>query len=209
MKILIVDDHAVVRRGVRQILDEEFPGAQITEATNGAEALELARKDQWTCIVLDISMPGRSGLDALRELKVSSPKVPVLVLSGHPEDQYALRVLKLGAAGYLTKDQAPEELVKALKRVLAGGKYITAALAEKLADQLQGETTRAPHELLSDREFEVLRGIATGRALKEIAAELSISEKTVSTYHTRLLEKMRLRSDAEVVRYALEHGLLN
>jgi len=207
MRILIVDDHAVVRRGLRQILADEFSGAKFAEAQNAGEALALASAEKWDCIVLDITLPGRNGLEVLRELGAHGSKVPVLVLSAHPEDQYALRVLKAGAAGYMTKDHAPEELVKAVKKVIAGGKYITGALAEKLADQLRRDTSRAPHELLSDREFQVLRMIAASRAIKEIAAELSLSEKTVSTYHTRLLEKMNMRSDADLVRYAIEHGL--
>jgi DNA-binding NarL/FixJ family response regulator len=209
MRILLADDHAVVRRGLRQILADEFPDAIFAEAGNAGEVIEFASKDEWSCIVLDITMPGRSGLEALRELKQFLPKVPVLVLSAHSEDQYALRVLKVGASGYLTKDHAPEELVKAVKKVISGGKYITPALAEKLAEKLRGDPNRAPHELLSDREFQVLRMIASGLPIKKIAAELSLSEKTVSTYHTRLFEKMELHSDAELVRYALEHRLVS
>jgi two-component system, NarL family, invasion response regulator UvrY len=208
MRFLIADDHAVVRRGLREMLAEEFPGAVFAEAANGAEALACVRQQDWDCVVLDISMPGRNGLEALKEIRAEYPKLPVLVLSAHPESQYAFRVLKAGASGYMTKDHAPDELVGAVKKVLAGGKYITAALAEKLAENLQTDTGRPPHELLSDREFQVLGMITDGKALKEIAAELALSEKTVSTYHARLLAKMKMRSDVELARYAIAHGLV-
>ncbi len=207
MKIILADDHAVVRRGLRQILSDEFPDAIFAETARAGEVIALVSEAPCDCVVLDISMPGRSGLDALRELRQSYAKLPVLVLSAHPEDQYALRVLKAGASGYLTKDHAPEELVKAVKKVLTGGKYVTPALAEKLAEQVGGAASEKPHELLSDREFHVLRMIAAGKSIKEIAGDLSLSEKTVSTYHTRLLEKMNLRSDADLVRYSIEHHL--
>jgi DNA-binding NarL/FixJ family response regulator len=208
IKILIADDHAVVRRGLKQILADEFPKAVFGEAANFGEVLDQVWKHKWDCVVLDIVMPGRSGVEALGEIKRERPKLPVLMLSTHPEDQYALRVLKAGASGYITKDRAPEELIAAVKRLLAGGRYITPSLAEKLAERLQTDTDRPPHELLSDREFEVLQMIVEGKAIKEIASVLSLSEKTVSTYHTRMLEKMNMHSDVELARYAIEHRLI-
>ena len=209
MRILIADDHAVVRQGLKQILADKFPAAEFGEAGNAGEVMDFVWKQEWDIAVLDITMPGRSGLDALKDLRQARPKLPVLVLSAHPEDQYAMRVLKAGASGYMTKDRAPEELVEAVKKVLDGGKYVSPMLAEKLAVHLQTDTERPVHETLSDREFQVLRMIATGKALKEIAAELSLSEKTVGTYHTRLLEKMRMHSDVELTRYAIESRLVD
>src|SRR5450432_2626352 len=209
MRILIADDHAVVRQGLKQILADSFPAAEFGEAGNAGEVLERAWKQDWDVVVLDIKMPGRSGLDALKELRQAKPKLPLLVLSAHPEDQYAVRVLKAGASGYMTKDRAPEELMQAVKKVLGGGKYVSPILAEKLATQLTTDTTRPLHESLSDREFQVLQMIASGRALKEIAAELSLSEKTIGTYHIRLLEKMGMHSDVELTRYAIEQRLVD
>ncbi len=209
MRILIADDHAVVRQGLKQILADEFPNSDFGEAGNAGEVLDQAWKQEWDVVVLDITMPGRSGLEALKELRQSRPKLPVLVLSAHPEDQYAVRVLKAGASGYMTKDHAPEELVQAVKKVIGGGKYVSPLLAEKLVSQLHSDTGQPPHETLSDREFQVLRMVASGKALKEIAVELSLSEKTVGTYHIRLLEKMRMHSDVELTRYAIEHRLVD
>ncbi len=208
MKILLADDHAVVRHGLKQILAEVFKRASFGEARIAQEALDLVWKEDWDVVVLDITMPGRSGLDVLREIKRSRPKVPVLVLSMHPENQFAVRVLKRGAAGYMTKESAPEELVGAMKKVLAGGRYVSNSLAEKLATYLSSETSRPPQELLSDREFQVLRLLASGKIVSEIARELSLSVKTISTYRTRILEKMGLRNNAELMHYAIQHQLV-
>src|SRR5436305_179073 len=208
MRILIADDHAVVRRGLKQILADEFKQAHFGEAANAREALDRLRKENWDAVVLDITMPGRSGLEALKEIREEKPKLPVLVLSMHPEDQFAVRVLKSGASGYMTKESAPEELVGAIKKVLAGGRYVSAALAEKLATYLSTDTQKSPQELLSDREFQVLRLIASGKIVSEIAKELSLSVKTISTYRTRILEKMGLRNNAELMHYAMQHQLV-
>jgi DNA-binding NarL/FixJ family response regulator len=208
MKILLADDHAVVRHGLKQILAEEFNKAEFGEARNAQEALDLVWKGQWDIAILDITMPGRSGLEVLREIKKSRPKLPVLVLSMHPENQFALRVLKRGASGYMTKESAPEQLVGAVKKVLAGGRYVSTSLAEKLATYVSADSQKAPQELLSDREFQVLRLIASGKMVSEIAQELSLSVKTISTYRTRILEKMRLRNNAELMHYAMQHHLV-
>ena len=207
MKFLIVDDHAIVRRGLRQILDEEYPRSEFGEAHDAGQALDLVARRKWDLMLLDITMPGRSGLDLLQDLRRARTVFPVLVLSMHSEDEFAVRVLRAGAAGYLNKETAPDELVNAVKTVMRGAKYISPSLAEKLATELGREVPRPRHEQLSDREFEVLRQLASGRLLKEIAADLSLSSKTVSTYRTRILQKMRLRSNADLVRYALHHGL--
>jgi DNA-binding NarL/FixJ family response regulator len=208
MKILLADDHAMVRRGLRQILADEFKRATFGEARNAQEALDQVWKENWDIVVLDITMPGRSGLDVLREIKKSRPKLPVLVLSMHPENQFAVRVLKRGANGYMTKESAPEEFVGAIKKILAGGRYVSPSLAEKLATYVSGETQKPPQELLSDREFQVLRLIASGKIVSEIAKELSLSVKTISTYRTRILEKMGLRNNAELMHYAMQHQLV-
>ena len=206
MKILIVDDHAMVREGLKRILLDEFKDAAFGEAGNATEALEQVWKKPWELVLLDISMHGRSGLDVLKEIRVSAFKVPVLVLSGHPEEQYAVRVLKAGAAGYLVKGSAPQELCRAARRVLSGGKYITPSLAEQLAAQVQA-SDRPAHESLSNREYQVMLLIAEGKASKEIGDELSLSVKTVGTYRTRILEKLHLRNNAELMRYVLERDL--
>lgn len=208
MRILVADDHAVVRRGVRDMLGEEFPNAIFGDAANAQETLDQTWKEPWDLILLDISMPGRSGLDVLRDLKTARPGTPILVQSMHAEAQFAVRVLKAGAAGYLTKDSLPEDLIHAVKKVLAGGRYVSPSLAEHLAGFLTAERGRPAHELLSDREFQVLRKLAAGRTVKEIGAELSLSIKTISTYRTRLLDKLDLRSNAEIAIYAEQEGLL-
>src|SRR6185437_10616865 len=190
MKILLTDDHAVVRHGLKQILADEFKKATFGEARNAQEALNKVWKENWDVVVLDITMPGRSGLEVLREIKKSKPKLPVLVLSMHPEGQFAVRVLKRGASGYMTKESAPEELVGAIKKVLAGG----------------GQ--KPPQEKLSDREFQVLRLIASGKIVSEIAQELSLSVKTISTYRSRILEKMGMKNNAELMHYAMQHQLV-
>jgi two-component system, NarL family, invasion response regulator UvrY len=209
MKILLADDHAVVRHGLKQILADEFKRAAFGEARNAQEALDLIWKENWDVVVLDITMPGRSGLEVLREIKKSRPRLPVLVLSMHPENQFALRVLRRGASGYMTKESAPDELVGAIKKVLAGGRYVSASMAEKLATYVSSsESQKPPQELLSDREFQVLRLIASGKIVSEIAKELSLSVKTISTYRTRILEKMGLRNNAELMHYAMQHQLV-
>ncbi|HEY9509597.1 MAG TPA: response regulator transcription factor [Verrucomicrobiae bacterium] len=209
MKILLTDDHAVVRHGLKQILADEFKKATFGEARNAHEALNKVWKEDWDVVVLDITMPGRSGLEVLREIKKSKPKLPVLVLSMHPEGQFAVRVLKRGASGYMTKESAPEELVGAIKKVLAGGRYVSNSLAEKLANYLSdGETQKPPQEKLSDREFQVLRLIASGKIVSEIAKELSLSVKTISTYRSRILEKMGMKNNAELMHYAMQHQLV-
>ena len=208
INVLIADDHPIVRQGLRQILSEISDMKLAGEAVNGHEALAMVRAGGYDVLVLDITMPGRSGLDILKELKHEQPDLPVLVLSIHAEAQFAERVLKAGAAGYLTKENAPDELVKAIRKVVSGGKYISRSLAETLAHNLGTPFDRLPHETLSDREFQVLRLMARGKTLAEIAEELSLSAKTVSTYRSRLLEKMNLRTNAEIIRYAIENGLI-
>jgi DNA-binding NarL/FixJ family response regulator len=192
---------------LKQILTDEFKRATFGEARNAQEAIDLVWKQDWDVVVLDITMPGRSGLDALREIKKSKPRLPVLVLSMHPENQFAMRVLKSGASGYMTKESAPDELVGAVKKVLAGGRYVSAALGETLAASLSNNQ-RAPQEKLSDREFQVLRLIASGKMATEIAKELSLSIKTISTYRTRILEKMGMKNNAELMHYAIQHRLV-
>lgn len=209
MKILLTDDHAVVRHGLKQILADEFKKATFGEARNAQEALNKVWKENWDVVVLDITMPGRSGLEVLREIRKSKPKLPVLVLSMHPEGQFAVRVLKRGASGYMTKESAPEELVGAIKKVLAGGRYVSPSLAEKLATYLSGgDGQKPPQEKLSDREFQVLRLIASGKMVSEIAQELSLSVKTISTYRSRILEKMGMKNNAELMHYAMQHQLV-
>jgi len=208
MKILLTDDHAVVRHGLKQILADEFKKATFGEARNAQEALNRIWKENWDVVVLDITMPGRSGLEVLREIKKSKPKLPVLVLSMHPEGQFAVRVLKRGASGYMTKESAPAELVGAIKKVLAGGRYVSPALAEKLATYVSSDAPKTPQEKLSDREFQVLRLIASGKIVSEIAEEHSLSVKTISTYRARILEKMEMKNNAELMHYAMQHQLV-
>jgi two-component system invasion response regulator UvrY len=207
IRILLVDDHAIVRQGIRTILSIAFDRAKFGEAGNTGEAIDLVSKQEWDLVVLDIQMPGRDGIDALKELRTLRPNLPVLMLTAYPEEQMALRVLKAGGAGYLTKDRASEELALAVQTVVDGHKYIPDSLAERLAVALQGNSTKAPHEMLSDREYQVLRLFGAARSVKEIAAELSLSVKTVSTYRTRILEKLKLHSNAELTRYAIQQGL--
>jgi two-component system, NarL family, invasion response regulator UvrY len=208
IRVLIVDDHAIVRRGLRELLSDEFPGAAFGEASDARQAMDQLRKKEWDVALLDITLSGKSGLDLLKELKVEWPKLPVLVLSGHPEDQFAVRVLKAGAGGYMTKESAPEELAKAIRKVLAGGRYVSPALAEKLALGVRKDPTRAPHETLSDREYEVMSRIGSGKTVTEIAEELSLSAKTISTYRARVLGKLDVKNSAEIVLYAIRNGLV-
>ncbi|CAE6789110.1 response regulator [Nitrospira defluvii] len=207
--ILVVDDHAVVRQGVRQILSEQFQDAVIGEAASAQEMMEQMRRHNWDVVVLDVGMPGKSGLDALKDLKQASPKLPVLVLSAYPEDQLARRMLKAGAAGYLNKDSAPNELVRALRKILGGGKFVSAAVAELLASNLDDHCEKPLHEQLSDREYQVMCLIAVGKSLKEIADDLCVGVSTINTYRARILEKMQLRNNTELTHYAIENRLVN
>lgn len=208
MRILIVDDHALVRQGLRQLLADEMGQAEVAEAADARAALELAGTKKWDVVVLDINLPGRSGFEVLQELKQRQPRLPVLVLTAYPEDQLALRALEAGAAGYVTKQSANEELVNALKKVLAGGSYISPSLAEKIAGRMRRGLEVAPHEKLSPREFEVMVKLAGGRSLKEIAGELALSVKTVSTFRSRVMEKLGLQNNVELAHYAAERGLI-
>ena len=208
MRILLADDHALVRQGLKLILADHFKNPVFGEARNAHEALARASKDTWDVVVLDITMPGRSGLDVLREIRRLRPKLPVLILSMHPEDQFAVRMLKIGAAGYLTKESAGEELAGAIRKVLAGGRYISPSLAERMASYLDMDVLKAPHERLSDREYLILRMIASGKQVSQIARELSLSVKTISTYRARVLQKTDLKNNAELTRYAVERGLV-
>ena len=208
-RILIADDHEIVRRGLRQILTDEFPKLQVGDAANARDAVEAVRKQAWDAVLLDINMPGRSGLDVLEELKRLRPAMPVVVLTAFPEEDYAVRAFKLGASGYVSKESASDELLAALRKALAGGRYVTASLAEKLAASVAGDAPLDPHETLSNRELQVLRLIAQGRTIKEVAAELSLSEKTIGTYRTRLSEKMGLATNVELARYAFQHKLVD
>jgi DNA-binding NarL/FixJ family response regulator len=208
-KILIIDDHAVVRDGVKKIFDEQ-PGAVVFgEASTGREALQLAREEDWDLAVLDLSLGNESGLEVLKELKQIRPRLPVLILSMHSEEQYARRAFKAGASGYITKDSRRAELAQAVNKIAAGGTYITSALAERLVFDLGRESNRPPHEMLSDREFEVMRLIASGKTVTEIADLLSLSDKTISTYRARLLEKMAMKTNAELTRYAIQNKLVD
>ena len=208
LRILIADDHTVVRKGLRQILLDEFPGAEIEEVADGGELVKKVMAARWDVVVSDLSMPGRSGLDALQQIKLTHPDLPVLILSIHPEEQYALRALKSGASGYLSKDTAPDELVKAVQKVLLGKKYISQAIAEKLANTFSSDASMLPHENLSDREFDVMKFLANGKSVSEIADILSLSVTTVSTYRARIMTKMNLKSNSDLTKYAIENNLL-
>jgi DNA-binding NarL/FixJ family response regulator len=209
MKVLIADDHAVFRRGLKETICEAFAKVTFGEAKTAQETIKLVRQQDWNIVILDISMPGKSGLDILAELRELRPKLPVLFLSMHPEEQYARRSLKSGAAGYLTKDSVPDELKTAVRRVLGGGRYVSETLAEKLAFDLRQGADLPLHELLSAREFQVLRMIAQGKTVKNIAEEISLSVKTVSTYRARILQKTDKKTTAELIRYALEAQLVD
>jgi two-component system invasion response regulator UvrY len=208
MKILLIDDHAVVRQGLKLILADHIRSARFGEAQNAGEALNRVSKETWDVAVLDITMPGRNGWEVLREIKRLRPKLPVLVLSMHPEDQFAVRMLKNGAAGYLTKESAGEELAGAIKKVVSGGRYVSPSLAERMAAYLDIDVQKPPHERLSDREFQIMRMMASGKPVSQVARELSLSVQTISTYRARILEKMDLKNNAEMTRYAIEKGLL-
>jgi two-component system, NarL family, invasion response regulator UvrY len=205
---LIVDDHAIIRQGLKQILADAFPNSTFGEAGDGPDALRRVRDRPWDIVLLDITMPGGGGLDALQQLVEARASMAVLVLSMHPEDQFAVRVLKAGAAGYITKNTASEEVVGAVRKVLAGGKYVSSALAETLASGLAPAAGTRPHELLSQREAQVMKLIAIGKSAKEIAADLALSVKTVSTYRARILEKMKFKTNADIIRYAMHEKLV-
>lgn len=208
MNILIADDHAIVRRGLIELLREEFSSATIVEASDGVEVSEKIGLLVWDIIMLDISMPGRNGVDLLKQLRSDGIKAPILMLSIHSEEQYALRVLKAGASGFLNKNSATNELIEAVRRVLSGRKYITASLAEKLASGTSDNTNKPLHELLSDREMQVFQLIASGKTVSDIADAISLSVNTISTYRARILEKLGLNNNVEISRYAIDHGLI-
>jgi two-component system, NarL family, invasion response regulator UvrY len=207
-RILIVDDHNVVRRGLRDILAEEFEQLETGDATDGEEARRLLQSQAWDLVLLDIGLPGRSGLSVLEEIKRAQPRLPVLVLSMHPEEAYAIQAFRLGACGYLTKQTAADELRLAVRKALAGGRYVTPSLAEQLAEIVGNDAPSEPHLLLSARELQVLRGVAAGTSQKGIAAELSLSEKTIATYRRRIAFKTGLHTNVELTRYALQRGLV-
>lgn len=208
IRVLIADDHPIVRSGLRRIAEEDRGITVTAEAASGDAALVALQQHVADVVLLDVSMPGAPFTDTLRRLREEHPTVRILVLSAHPEDQWAVRALRGGAAGYLTKDHSPEQLLDAIRRVYRGGRYVSSTLAERLAMQLGHEMLGSPHEQLSDREFDVLRGLGMGRSIKQVAAELRLSPKTVSTYRARLMEKMRLETNADLVRYAAQHGLM-
>ena len=208
LKVLVVDDFPLFRRGVRDLLAEGFQDSKIGEAGNAHEMLELLRRKPWDVAVLDISMPGMSGLDAIKQVKKEFPDLPVLILSMYPEDQYAIRMFKAGADGYLNKSSAPEELVKAIKKVHEGGKYVSPSLGEALAFTVNPGAEKDPHQLLSDREYEVLCLIGSGKTISQIADTMNLSVTTISTYRARILEKMRMKTNAELARYAIQKGLV-
>lgn len=208
IKILIADDHAIVRKGLKQIVSDTPDMVVAGEAADGPTVFDLVSKAGWDVVLLDISMPGRGGVDILKQLKNQRPELPVLILSMYPEEQYAVRCLKAGASGYLTKESAPEELISAVRKVIAGGRYVSSSLAEKLAFELQIDTEKPPHEILSDREYQVMLLIASGKIVSKIAEELSLSVKTISTYRARILEKMNMKGNAQLMHYAIRHGLV-
>ena len=209
IKILIADDHTIFREGLKHIL-AEYPDLVVAdEANNGQEVLDKIWKNNYDMVLLDITMPGMTGLEVLKQLKNEKPKLPVLILSMHPEEQYAIRVLRAGASGYLTKESAPDELITAIRKISQGRKYITPSLAERLATEVEADSEKPLHDILSDREYQVLRMIAAGKTVKHIAKELSLSIKTVSTYRTRIMEKMKMKTNAEVMHYVIKHQLLD
>jgi two-component system invasion response regulator UvrY len=208
IRILISDDHAIVREGLKQILADTDDLVVAGEATNGHEVIEHVRREDWDMVLLDLAMPGKDGLETLKEIKREKPKLPVLVLSIYPEEQYAVRALKAGASGYLTKESAPEELIAAIRKVSQGGKYISSSLAEKLASHLEIAADKPVHETLSDREYQVMLMIASGKTVKEIADDMCLSVKTVSTYRVRALSKMGMKNNSEFTYYAIKYGLI-
>lgn len=208
-KVLIADDHPLFRRGLKDILQAQPDIELVGEADTGHRTLEMARKQRWDALVLDITMPGLGGMEILNTLKKEQPKLPVLILSAHPENQYAVRALRTGAAGYMTKETAPQELIRGLRRILQGGKYVSDTLAEKLAIDVSSPRDKKPHELLSHREYEIMRMIASGKSLGKIASKLALSPRTVSTYRSRILDKMHMKTNTDLIRYALENKLID
>jgi len=208
-KILIADDHPIVRKGLRQILEEGGIGRKVEEAGSGKEAVEKVRAGSFDIALLDISMPEMSGLEALEEIKKLRPSLPVLILSIYPEEEYAVRALKSGASGYMTKKSAPDELITAIRKIVRGSRYISPSLADFLASHLTEENSKPLHETLSNREFQVMRMIAAGRSLKEIAYDMSLSPKTISTFRTRILQKMQLQNNADLIQYAIKNKLID
>lgn len=208
MRALIVDDHTITRAGLKRILSDISPSAVIGEAANGAQALELVMSARWDIVMLDINLPDRSGLEVLKAIKKARPELPVLVLSMYPVDQYALRVLRAGGAGYLTKESAPDQLLDAVRRITTGVRYITPEVAECIAQDWSRDRAQSVHEALSDREFEVMRLIASGKSVGDIAKDLSLSVKTISTYRARILQKLRLRHNAELTHFAIANKLI-
>jgi two-component system, NarL family, invasion response regulator UvrY len=208
IKILIADDHPIVRAGFKQVISDMPDMLVADEAGNGQEVLNLIGKKDYDLVLLDISMPGRSGLEILKDLKSEKPKLPVLILSIYPEEQYAIRALRAGASGYMTKASAPNELILAIRKISEGGKYISASLAEKLAYYLDGDAAKPPQETLSDREYQVMLMIASGKTVTEIANELCLSVKTISTYRTHIREKMKMKNNAEITLYAVQNKLV-
>jgi two-component system, NarL family, invasion response regulator UvrY len=209
IRILIADDHPIVRRGLREILTETKDLFDVHEAENGPEVLERLEGGRYDVLVLDISMPGLSGLDVLKQIKKRKSSIPVLILSRHPEQQYAVRSLRAGASGYLTKESAPQELSKAIQRIARGGKYVSISMADQLLDYIDDDFTKKLHEKLSDREFQVLQMIASGKTVGEIAEEMLLSVNTISTYRMRVLEKMNLENNAQIMFYAMNEGLIS
>ncbi len=208
IKILIADDHPIVRKGLKEILSEHPDMKVLGEAQNSREVLNFVRKEHWDVVVLDITMPGRDGLDVLKELKKKRPRLPVLILSIHPEEQYGVRALKAGASGYLTKESAPDRLVSAIRKILERGKYVSPGLAEKLAFDVEKDPQKLPHERLSDREYQVLGMIASGKTVGQIGGELSLSVKTISTYRSRILSKMGMKTNAELTHYVIRNKII-
>ncbi len=209
LRILVADDHAIVRQGLKQVLVEEFPDAYIEESSSGQGTLKTVQEHEWDVLILDIHFPDKNGLDILKEVKIFRPTLSVVVLSLYPEEQYGIRVLKAGGAAYLTKETAPSELVAAVRKVMKGGRYVSATLAEQLADNLAPQTPGPLHQSLSDRELEVLRHLSTGKTVTDIADLLALSVKTISTYRARLLEKLHLKTTADLIRYAVDHNLVS
>lgn len=209
MRILIVDDHALIRRGMISLLRDHLKDAEFGESADSRQGFGEVLENPWDLVILDISMPGRSGLDLIRDIRGAKPELPILVVSAHSERDYAVRALKLGAAGYVSKQSAADVLVSAVRRVLSGGRYVSPALAELLAGSLSGAAADGSHESLSNRELQVLKMIASGKTLKEIGAELALSEKTVATYRARISEKMGLPTNVDLTRYAMRHGLVD
>ena len=209
IRMIIADDHPIVRAGMKQIISEASDMIVADEAGDGHQLLNKIRKENFDVVILDLTMPHMDGLDVLKQLRIEKPKLPVIILSIHPESQYALRVLKAGAAGYVTKTSAPDELINAIRKVCRGGKYISPSIAEKLAFQLDTNFKEMPHEMLSDREYQVMRMMASGKTVTEIAEKLALSVKTISTYRSRILEKMKMKNSAELMHYAIQNKLVD